>query len=178
MTSPPASFHRYTPGSVGHRLQLALDAGELLLLGLAGAAGLGRDRLRPRASATAASSTAPMAGAFVDDVHGGRLAFCRPPRLPPRRSHRQRCPRLHDRARRGRASASCGPRAPARRGIRFPRNFVLLSWVQYTRRAVPLSSRTILHPRFRQNFELLASKGSLTAFLGRHWRNSPHQLFA
>lgn len=55
-------FPQVHAGLGGHRLQLALDARELLLLGLAGATGLARPP-SPTASATAASATAPMAAA-------------------------------------------------------------------------------------------------------------------
>ena len=152
-------FPQVHAGLGGHCLQLALDARELLLLGLAGAAGLG-------------------ATAFAEGIQRGRLsAAVRPDRL--------RGGLIGSVARGFIIAHGTGERRPhAALALQlvgvfvFPGISFFCHGCSIPAGPSPVSSRTILHPRFRQNFELLASKGSITAFLGRRWRNSPHQLFA
>ena len=161
-------FPQVHAGLGGHCFQLALDARELLLLGLAGAAGL---------DATAFAHGF-RDGCLVDRSHGGRLvSVVRPGRL--------RDGLIGSVARGFMIAHGAGERRPhAALALQlvgvfvFPGNSFFTHGCSIPAGPSPCLLGQFFTHVFAKKFELLASKGSLTAFLGRHWKNSPHQLFA
>ena len=170
-------FPQVHAGLGGHRLQLALDARELLLLGLAGAAGLDATAFA-HGFRDGCLVDRSHGGRVVDDVHGGRLAFAvRPDCL--------RDGLVNSVARGFMIAHGAGERRPhAALALQlvgvfvFPGNSFFTHGCSIPAGPSPCLLGQFFTHVFAKKFELLASKGSLTAFLGRHWRNSPHQLFA
>ena len=117
-------------------------------------------------------------GRVVDDVHGGRLAFAvRPDCL--------RDGLVNNVARGFMIAHGAGERRPhAALALQlvgvfvFPGNSFFTHGCSIPAGPSPCLLGQFFTHVFAKKFELLASKGSLAAFLGRHWRNSPHQLFA
>ena len=170
-------FPQVHAGLGGHCFQLALDARELLLLGLAGAAGLGATAFA-HGFRDGCLVDRSHGGRVVDDVHGGRLAFAvRPDCL--------RDGLVNSVARGFMVAHGTGERRPhATLALQligvfvFPGNSFFTHGCSIPAGPSPCLLGQFFTHVFAKKFELLASKGSLTAFLGRHWRNSPHQLFA